>query len=129
MDADSACGVPGSAINTSLPMKLYSNGAPTGATLLPSVVSYTDGLAVDANNTGWATTPSGCSLRIASITKADGYNPVGYAGVRWKIPLTAMQPAVYTNSFTIEAKIFVEKWHVSYSAYNADPIFGHITYW
>jgi hypothetical protein len=110
-------------------MRLYSNGTVRATSLLPSAVSYPGGLNVDANNTGWSRTPSGCSLRIVSIRKADGYNPVGYAGVRWKIPLTAMQPALPSNSFTVEAKIFVEKWHVSYSAYNADPIFGHITYW
>jgi hypothetical protein len=128
MDADSACGVPGTAVNTSLPIKLYNNGVASGS-LLPSYVNYPDGLAVDASNTGWAATPSGCSLRIVSITKADGYNPVGYAGVKWKIPLSAMNISKSANAFTVEAKIFVEKWHVSYSAYNADPIFGHITYW
>lgn len=70
----------------------------------------------------------GCSLRIDSITKADGYTPTGYAGVKWKIPLDDLKPAIFANAFSVEAKIFVEKWHVSYSVYPAD-VCGVVTYW
>jgi len=80
VDADAACPLAGSALTTGLPAKLYSNGVASG-TLLPSTVAYPDGLAVTANNTDWAAVPSGCSLRINSITKADGYTPTGYAGI------------------------------------------------
>jgi len=50
------------------------------------------------------------------------------AGVKWKVPASALKPANLANTLTIEAKIFVEKWHVAYSAYNAD-MFGHQTNW
>lgn len=117
MNADTVCGLSGSAVGSSLPLVMYASGQPTGTVLLPSSAVYTPGLNVSANNTAWAMTPSGCSLRVASEAVASGN-----ALVNWKLPLSTLQPAVTANAFTVEAKIFVEVWRIGYSKFNSDVL-------
>lgn len=100
IDADAACPLVGSALATGLPAKLYNNGV-ASETLLPSTVAYTDGLAVIANNTDWSATPSGCSLRIDTIKKADGYNPIGYAGIVELCMAESVCDAAWLNAMPI----------------------------
>lgn len=131
MTADSACGVPGSAINTSLPLRLFSYGQPTGSVLLSFKTSYAAGLSTGANGSStWGTDSAGCSLRVASEALA-GTSPNdggGNAVVTWRLSQSQLQHVIYTKLLTVEAKVFVERWGVGYSKWNSD-VFGVFNNW
>jgi hypothetical protein len=119
MTADSACGLSGSAVNATLPLRLFRYGQPTGSVLLPFKTSYAAGLSTGANGSStWGTDPAGCSLRVAS----DGADGGGNAVVTWRLSQSQLQHAVYTKSLTVEAKVFVERWGVGYSKWNSDVL-------
>lgn len=48
--------------------------------------------------------------------------PDGNALVSWRLPKSLLQPAIYTNALTVEAKVFVEAWRVGYSKWNSDVL-------
>lgn len=120
------CGLSGAAVAASgsgLPLVFFVNGQPSSTVMTPTSATYPAGLSVGVSATPWASSPSGCSLRVASAAVTDGN-----AGVTWKVPKALLQPAIDANAFTIEAKVFPEVWRVGYSKWNAD-VFGSQCNW
>lgn len=114
------CGLSGAAVAASgsgLPLVFFLNGQPSSTVMTPTSTTYPVGLSVGISATPWASSPSGCSLRVASAAVTDGN-----AGVTWKIPKALLLPAIDANAFTVEAKVYPEVWRVGYSKWNADVL-------
>ncbi|GIL90619.1 hypothetical protein Vretifemale_18404, partial [Volvox reticuliferus] len=149
LDSDTACFFAGEALISSLPLRMYSEGASTGTSLLPSESSFLAGLSAapdgllpnittlnstttstttvisptEVGNRRWMRQPTGCSLRIGSqAIRAGG------AALGWRLPAATLAAARSSSAFSLDAKIFIESWRTSYSYWSSE-IFGFTVNW
>ncbi|GLI64426.1 hypothetical protein VaNZ11_007622, partial [Volvox africanus] len=148
LGSDAVCFLAGEALTSSLPLLVYSDGAPSG-TLLPSESSFPAGLSAapegllpnittlnsnvinnptviyptEVGNRRWMRQPAGCSLRIGSqAIRAGG------AALGWRLPATSLAGARKSNAFSLDAKIFIESWRTGYSYWSSE-VFGITVNW